>query len=270
MTTTTDANGLYTFRVPLTDMTNPTSVYRYRVMVTQDESVLGGVYKWTDLAEEHTEDYDSDVVASSDYINSSSSKIATLDSSAYTSVSTNEVELTGKYSALDPDQRTNNDEGEDSPIGGVVGMLTDEYRDSISSEFNIYTASTSVSSAQKARARAATATVLNFRYRQDDLTQDAGIVLKKKIEDPEKPTTPPRDDYSDSDGGDIGVTPKEPTKPNILMVEPKPKDLTLPQTGGTLAAYAVITLAAVSAVGFLLTSGRRGGKKRDKKRGRKQ
>jgi LPXTG-motif cell wall-anchored protein len=190
--------------------------------------------------------------------------------------------LTGKYNALDEDQlaqAADDDEayeGEKSPIGGVAGMLTDQYRDSISSEFHIYeepedeTESETETAAfsMRARAKAKTTSTLNFRYRQDDMTQDAGIIVKKETpaETPKQIATR----RSSGGGGSTRKIPAEKKQPDILMVEPKPDDLTLPQTGGTLAAYTALGLAAVGAVGFFMTGSKREGKKRGRKRGRKQ
>jgi hypothetical protein len=262
MTVTTDANGYYSFRVPITDMTDPTEVYRYRVMVTQDENVLDGIYAWSRITATPEVDLNSDVIASSDFIDNSTSTVSNL------SDGTNSGSLTGKYDALGNAAATNTEPVPTGYSGIVVGMLTDQYRDSISNEFVIYdadeanattdttTSATSTKARAKAKAANVTASILNFKYVKDDMTQDAGIIRK----------FPPDDEKTDK------TTPKGPENGSNTDISKKKHhhhlgngllnlDLTLPPTGGSLAALGVLLLALIGAIGFILT-----GKKKKKKK----
>jgi hypothetical protein len=217
-------------------MTDPTELYQYRVMVTQDESVLDGIYAWSKLTAQPEVDYNSDVIASSDFIDNSASAVDSLEGG------TSAEQLTGKYDPMDEGQSTGAESVPEGYNGIVVGMLTNQYRDSISNEFTIY--SDTESSSASAGSRAASST-LNFKYVQDDLTQDAGIIWKepKKKENKKTPNNPK------SKHKHRGLT-------NLLNPE-----LLLPPTGGSMAALGVLILAVIGGVGFVLT-----GKKKKKKK----
>jgi hypothetical protein len=217
-------------------------------MVTQDANVLGAIYQWSEVNAAPGVDNNSDVIASSDFIDNSVSAVNSLDDTS---------SLTGKYDPTGDTTNTNAQPVPEGYQGVVVGMLTDQYRDSISNEFIIYDDSEEeepennvLANFVKVKARAAarsTSSVLNFQYVQNDLTQDAGIIVKTK-----KTTT-------GTSAGGTGSSSKRKHRGTGEDAILNP-ELLFPPTGGSLAIIGVLLMGIIGLIGFLLT-----GKKKEKK-----
>jgi hypothetical protein len=206
-------------------------------------------------------DNNSDVIASSDFIDNSVSAVNSLDDTS---------SLTGKYDPLGDTENTNAQPVPEGYQGRVVGMLTDQYRDSISNEFTIYDneeeeepENNVLANFVKVKARAAAqskTSVLNFQYVQNDLTQDAGIIVKKP--ETNTPEGSPKKTAASTttrknNNNDSSKRKHRRTQPEDAILNP---ELMFPPTGGSLAILGVLFAGIIGLIGFLLT-----GKKKEKK-----
>ena len=132
----------------------------------------------------------------------------------------------GDIQVVDGVSRAVASDAEPSPIGRVVGMLTNNYQDSISDVFDIYDPQEGVEGIDISKR-------VYFRFGQDDLKKDAGIMTNKPVK-PNNPTpTPPGG--GGPGGGPGGGIP------------------TIPQTGGTMAVFILLLVALLAMIGYLLT-----------------
>ena len=221
MTVTTDAKGRYSFTVPLADMANPIEPYQYRVMISQTGEKI---YAWSDFEAADDDRVDSDVIPSSDFIDTGTGRMGVNASG--------ELEVTGIYDSLGKEIMPKDAAApEASPMGRVVGMLTSHYHDSISNIFDIYNPPEDTSSMPGVDLTKR----VYFRFGQSDLTKDAGIDLHTPVRPPgtEIPDTPTPG--GGGDGGGSGLIPP------------------IPQTGGTMAVFILLLAALLAMVGYLLT-----------------
>ncbi len=226
MTVITDAKGHYSFTVPLADMANPIEPYQYRVMISQTGEKI---YAWSDFEAADDDRVDSDVIPSSDFIDTGTGRMGVNASG--------ELEVTGIYDSLGKEIMPKDAAApEASPMGRVVGMLTSHYHDSISNIFDIYNPPEDTSSMPGVDLTKR----VYFRFGQSDLTKDAGIDLKTPVKPPETeiPDTPVPGDGGSGNGGDGG---------GGGLIPP------IPQTGGTMAVFILLLAALLAMVGYLLT-----------------
>ena len=187
----TDEDGHYSFRVPITDMTDPVEPYRYRVRVTQPDGML---YEWTAFRSVEKREDDCDVLPASDFLDLSAEAIKDWGEQG-------EGMVIGRYDPLDLASgntdsvpgatrrarlgRTLADTGEPSPIGNVVGMIgTHKYNVALSAEFSIYTPpeGDADTPATLADGDGDETHYIDFSRAQDDLTQDAGLFIPEEPE----------------------------------------------------------------------------------------